>query len=692
MNDGTQTIAELALLAQQSEGVVLVYSLWIGFGLLMLLATILIWTRWGHAKPIWKCVALSIFAHVLLGGYAYGTKLFFAYQAPQAQDEPVSFSVLEETEMDPEEDDSQELDVDSEQPWEKFADNGVGAPQALPQTKLESHQATLPKRQEKQQLPQFQQHEIHKPTSKAIVQQTAPDLKDNEDFRIQQEAVSQVEPAQVAENSKPVLRNTAFQVPQPTAPQTNIEKKSATVQNKVPEPEMVPGAVNPDRLTDELQKQMVVKDAQFVPGPDHLPNDLPQGAANDHPSTHNPTAKPPWRNAAFSNRDQQQDKTPRVAQPRRLADGQPIPKMYQNRFAENRSTIVQQAGGSRETEQAVKDALQWLASTQDADGKWNPRKFNAGNEANVYGHNRGGAGFNADTGITGLVILSFLGGGHTHLEGPYQKTIQKGLEYLIRTQNQDGSLYGNAGLFARTYCHGMAMMAISEAYSITGDNRIKPFILKAQQFTVDTQNKRTGGWRYRPGDDGDMSQFGWQVMALKSAEQAGIPIPASTRKLMIQFLDSYKKGRSNGLASYRPAEGPTRTMTAEALFCRRLLDAPVSAAMSNEAVSFVLEELPSQSKVKNLYYWYYATLALHREKDVSDFQAANWKKWNQSLTRKLLSLQVKEGERKGSFSQDTLWSPYGGTCYSTAMSTLCLEVYYRYQTSDSRQHRTASNR
>ena len=372
---------------------------------------------------------------------------------------------------------------------------------------------------------------------------------------------------------------------------------------------------------------------------------------------------------------------------RRLADGQPIPEIYQNRFVENRSLLIQRNGGLPKSQEAVEQALKWLSAEQSEDGRWNPRRFNAGNETNVYGHNRGGAGFHADTGITGLVLLSFLGAGHTHLEGPYQKTVQKGLEYLIRNQNQDGSMYGEAGLFARTYCHGMALMAIAEAYSLTGDHRIKPFIIKGQGFTVKTQNQTTGGWRYRPGDDGDMSQFGWQVMALKSCELAGVKIPAKTKQLMIRFLKRYAKGRRGGLAAYRPAEKPSRTMTAESLFCQRLLNLNVPATASQEAVDFIMEELPGDD-IDNLYYWYYATLSIHKEQSEFDFQKTNWQQWNRKLTQRILALQQKKGSPAGSFSDKTLWSSYGGRFYSTAISALCLEAQYRYK-SEGVKNRTA---
>lgn len=51
-------------------------------------------------------------------------------------------------------------------------------------------------------------------------------------------------------------------------------------------------------------------------------------------------------------------------------------------------------------------------------------------------------------------------------------------------------------------------------------------LAKAVQYILDVQNPKDGGWRYLPGQRGDMSMFGWQLMALRGAEVAGIGIPA----------------------------------------------------------------------------------------------------------------------------------------------------------------------
>jgi hypothetical protein len=90
-----------------------------------------------------------------------------------------------------------------------------------------------------------------------------------------------------------------------------------------------------------------------------------------------------------------------------------------------------------------------------------------------------------------------------------------------------------------------------------------------------------------------------------------------------------------------------------------------------EAGDFLLQELPGQSKA-NLYYWYYGTLAMYQ------LQGSHWSRWNEALRAALLPSQIQEGPLAGSWDPDGVWGGYGGRVYSTALSALCLEVYYRF--------------
>ena len=195
---------------------------------------------------------------------------------------------------------------------------------------------------------------------------------------------------------------------------------------------------------------------------------------------------------------------------------------YSLRNTPGRLGLVAGQGGNAETEAAVAAALRWLASAQSRDGRWDAVQFGAGQEENTLGQDRGGAGRGADTGITALSLLAFLGAGHSHVQGEYQENVRRGLDFLLRSQAADGNLFGEATLYAQMYCHSMATFALAEAEAVTRDRRLEAAVTKAVNYSLAAQNTTTGGWRYRPGDIGDTSQLGWQIMALASARRAGI--------------------------------------------------------------------------------------------------------------------------------------------------------------------------
>lgn len=291
-----------------------------------------------------------------------------------------------------------------------------------------------------------------------------------------------------------------------------------------------------------------------------------------------------------------------------------VSNVYALRNASGRDSLVAGQGGNSETEAAVTAALRWLAATQARDGRWDALQNGAGKEEMVLGQNRGGAGRGADTGVTALALLAFLGAGHSHLQGQYRDNVRHGLDFLLRSQAPDGSIFGDATLYAQMYCHSMATFALAEAQAMSGDARLKTAVTKAVNFSVAAQNTSTGGWRYRPGDTGDTSQLGWQVMALASAERAGIRAPDQTWSRVERFLQSVRRGDQGGLASYRADSPASTSMTAEALYCRLVLQQMVGTNLlgssADEATTELLATPPTADRV-NLYYWYYATLALH---------------------------------------------------------------------------------
>jgi len=346
------------------------------------------------------------------------------------------------------------------------------------------------------------------------------------------------------------------------------------------------------------------------------------------------------------------------------------PEMYRQRLRADRIGLVESMGGSAKTEAAVIAALGWLATNQAADGRWDASLHGAGRETQTRGKDRQGAGAKADTGLTGLALLAMLGAGHTHQTGAHSDNVRRGIDFLLTSQKFDGNLAGDAEFYAFMYCHGMATLSIAEAFAMTGDPRLEKPLQRALNYTLAAQNLSSGGWRYSSRQEGDTSQLGWQLMALKSAQLGGIATPERTRQGMVRFLNNVSSGERGGLASYLRGERPSRPMTAEALVCRQFLELPISG-LGREAGDYLMGELPGQGPA-NFYYWYYGTLATFQ------LQGEHWQRWNEAVSTVLTRSQRTDGAALGSWDPDEVWGGYGGRVFSTSLGALCLEVYYRY--------------
>ncbi len=636
----------LTLLASIPWGGARVWAivLWIGLGLLSVALVLLTRTRWGQAKPLHKCVALSVFAHVLLIAYAYGTKLFMDAPPPPAE-EVFQLSMVESSSTD----DSTEDPSVGLKPWEK-TESDTFVP---PDPNVDRSQWTEVGNQEDLnqpddvEPPNLVQEEPDLPGDRA----TAPPVPELPELATDQSA------APPARAGAELIAN---QPQDSTDVQQGPELPGELSELPAPRPQEVDPAPPVARSISDESLELDVE----VPEADQHPQPLANTDEN--------TARMLPLSVPAVSPQQVVDQVVSAPPMPRKADGRPVPATYRMRLDANRRDLFIRMGGTRQALEAIDRSLEWLAANQEADGRWDADRFGSGRESRHETQSRDGAGTDADTGISGLALLAFLSAGHTHFEGDYREAVQHGLEFILGEQARNGSLAGRSRLYASMYCHGMATLAISEAYAMTGDERIRPYLQRAINYSVNAQNS-AGGWRYQPRDPtGDMSQFGWQVMALVSARQAGIQVPDATFKRMEKFLNSCSTGQHRVLAGYRPGHPATRTMSSEAMVCRAFLGKMPTHDATQYFAEFIDEELPGTTEEANLYYWYYATLALYQ------LQTESWQQWSTQVQKTLLATQHQHGAQKGSWDADTRWGSYGGRVYSTAMATLTLEVYLRY--------------
>ncbi len=116
---------------------------------------------------------------------------------------------------------------------------------------------------------------------------------------------------------------------------------------------------------------------------------------------------------------------------------------------------------------SVDRALEYLATQQQADGKWD------GNNA-----------------PNALALLAFMGRGHVPGRGPYRDVLEKGKKFVIRTQNDAGLFVPQrAAGSGPTYQQGLATLAMAEMYGMDPDEKLEEALRKAVDLILKAQSK-----------------------------------------------------------------------------------------------------------------------------------------------------------------------------------------------------------
>jgi prenyltransferase beta subunit len=292
------------------------------------------------------------------------------------------------------------------------------------------------------------------------------------------------------------------------------------------------------------------------------------------------------------------------------------------------------------TKKAVDKALKYLAEKQENDGAW------------------------GNTAITGFALLAFMANGHMPNQGEHGKVVAKGVRYLCSVAREDGYLVGARG--GNMYCHGMAALALTQAYGMTGDEDVKKITKRSIELIVKTQNNE-GGWRYDPSPTGaDISVTIMQVMALRGAKDAGIHVPDKVMEDAIKYVNRCFDRRSGGYR-YQPYSAGAGYARTAAGVCVLQLCGKYDADEIKQAVEFMEKTADDRG-----HYWYGHYYACHAMNQVG---GELWEKYYKRMRDKLLApgYQRATGEW-----YDTSREAAYGPSYQTAIAVLILSVPTHY--------------
>lgn len=294
-----------------------------------------------------------------------------------------------------------------------------------------------------------------------------------------------------------------------------------------------------------------------------------------------------------------------------------------------------------EARQAVDAGLRHLATLQAEDGSFGAER---------YGRH---------VGITAIAGLAYLSDGHMPGRGPYGQTVQRCLDFVLANASESGLIAADTS-HGPMYGHGYATLFLGEVYGMTGDPKVREVLLKAVRLVVDCQNHE-GGWRYHPQPyDADISVTITQVMALRSARNAGISVPKETIERAITYVRQCQNPADGGFRYMLSAGGSAYPRSGAGVASLQY-----AGIYEDDAVTDGLEYLLKASRGLGAqggghyhYGHYYTAQAM--------FLAGGdyWAQWFPGIRDEIIARQQADGG----------WSSNHGESYGTGMSLLILQI------------------
>ena len=350
-----------------------------------------------------------------------------------------------------------------------------------------------------------------------------------------------------------------------------------------------------------------------------------------------------------------------------------MPALMANRGPQGKKDAVGKHSKVPKGQVVLLKGLRWLKDHQNADGSWGDSKI-----ANVPAY-------------TGLALLAYLGYGAGPASQEFGPTVIKAIKKLKDFAGDDGM--GVRG----GYRHGIVMYALSEAYCMTKIPMLESTVTNGARRIVLGQNEK-GSFNYGYNNSkmrSDLSVFGWNFQAMKAAFASGCEVEGIEDAIDKAVDMGLKKTHlvSAGGFNYGENGGATGTMTSVGTLCLQL----VGEKKSREVTAGIRYlEQPRQcwfnwkGKDKRvpawaLYQWYYQTQVFFL---AYEGKGSKWRKWDKMFAGELVRRQKKDGrwespqytfgtkDKKGGHGEGA-FSGLDQPVYSTSLSCLMLEVYYR---------------
>ncbi len=269
--------------------------------------------------------------------------------------------------------------------------------------------------------------------------------------------------------------------------------------------------------------------------------------------------------------------------------------------------------------------------------------------------------------MTALATLALLAEGNGCYSGPHAANVRNGVEFLLRSSDPETGLIGEYEAGRPMFGHGFAMLTLALVHGSEGQvqlhERVRVVLQRAVDLTVRSQGE-LGGWYYTPDADNDEGAVTvTQAQGLRACANAGIAVPQTAVDRAMAYLEN--SANPDGGMAYRASRpGESRAgITCGALATMQALGI-YEGRLVERALAFARQNVPLTSpNPAGGGHFYYSHLYLSQ---VLHFRGGEqWDSYFDTLSGWLVDAQQPDGSWNGD---------YIGKVYGTAVALLILQL------------------